>query len=57
MAKYKCLNCGHEWEKNIRGGVMDGYGNLPHNDTHPEKCPVCEYLWFEWLNYGKAGDA
>ena len=37
LAKYKCLKCFYEYE----------------DKAGPTKCPRCEHLYVEWLNYEK----
>ncbi len=45
VAKYKCWNCGHEWETRVEGG------SFPLKYPHSDNCPRCDNLYFEWKNY------
>lgn len=51
VAEYKC-SCGYEWTRKVVGGTDLGR----HDCWHPERCPSCDALYFEWLRDNQAGD-
>ena len=44
LARYRCLNCGHEWA-GVAGPVQP--------DETLTQCPMCAHVYIKWLNYGE----